>query len=408
MKIDLLEMLQMELRSLNIQMLLLSEPYENFQDFDFHFLKQNLVEFNYEKLMECLKETVEPGTIFLFHEYLCVQYIFFAFPEEVRREYGQEYCLIGPILFQPVTTSEFQKFINVYHIKPEHYRDIQEFYNQIPVFPSSDVLFAMLMPFIKSFLGEEIQIRTTNVGEAGFLPIHYEEYQHTDVSQTSLQALEARYQAETDFLNAVCEGNTEQALLLYHKYSQYRIVPRVADQVRNEKNMLLALNTALRKATQMCSIHPFHLDNLSTQVAIQIENCTRVNQLYTLARTMIRKYCMMVKNHSRKGYSLLIQISMDYIDTNYPGDVSLDSLSKFCSVTNSYLSALFKKETGTTITDYINQIRIRKALSLLNTTNISIQDIALQCGYREASYFTRIFKKYQGISPKDYRKKIQG
>lgn len=406
MQVDLLEMMKSEMKSLNIQMLLLSEPYDNIQNFDFQFLKQNLVDFSYEKLMETLKETIEPGTVLLFHEYFCVHYIFFEFPEEARREYGHEYCLIGPVMLHPASVSTFQKFINTYHIMPEHYRDIQEFYNQIPVFPSGDVLYAALMPFVKGFLGEAVQIRTTDAGNAGFLPINYEQYQMKTEPGTSLQALEARYQAEAAFLNAVSEGNIEQALLLYHKYSRFRLPARVADPLRNDKNMQLALNTALRKAVQTDYIHPIHLDNLSTQIAIQVENCTNRNQLETLCRTMIRKYCMLVQNYSRKGYSSLILLSLDYIDMHYTDDISLDSLAKRCSVTNSYLSALFKKETGTTVTDYINQIRIRRAITLLNTTNISIQDIAQQCGYQDAGYFTKTFKRYQGLNPKDYRKKI--
>lgn len=78
-----------------------------------------------------------------------------------------------------------------------------------------------------------------------------------------------------------------------------------------------------------------------------------------------------------------------------------------CSVTGSYLSTLFKKETGVTITDYINTTRIRQSLILLNSTNLSISEIAARCGFVDANYYSRIFKKFQGKTPKHYRESVQ-
>lgn len=222
-------------------------------------------------------------------------------------------------------------------------------------------------------------------------------------SEASFQALEDRYRAENDFLTAVTNGNVEDSLKLYYKFCQFRLMPRVADQIRDQKDITITLNTLLRKAVQAASVHPYHIDGLSTQFAVQIENCTSLNQLTTLARTMVRKYCLLVKNYSRRGYSSLVQLSLDHIDTHYSQELSLDSLAKLCGVTNSYLSALFKKETDVNITDYIHTTRLRHALQLLNSTHMTVKDIALQCGYEDSNYFTRIFKKYQGLSPKEYR-----
>jgi len=67
---------------------------------------------------------------------------------------------------------------------------------------------------------------------------------------------------------------------------------------------------------------------------------------------------------------------------------------------------LFKKETGTTLTDYIHTVRMRKALTFLNGTSLSIQTIASVCGYSDLNYFIRIFKRRYGLSPKQYQKSI--
>ena len=75
-----------------------------------------------------------------------------------------------------------------------------------------------------------------------------------------------------------------------------------------------------------------------------------------------------------------------------------------CSVSSSYLSALFKKETSMTVTDYIHYTRIRQALFLLNVSGLSVGEIASRCGFSDANYFTRTFKKLQGKTPKSYRR----
>ena len=122
---------------------------------------------------------------------------------------------------------------------------------------------------------------------------------------------------------------------------------------------------------------------------------------------MVRKYCLLVKNYSRRDYSSLVQTCLDYIDFHYSEDLSLDLMAKLCSVSNTYLSSLFKKEVNMTLTDYINSTRIRQSLILLNTTTMSIQEISMKCGFSDSNYFTRTFKKFQGQSPKGYRETIR-
>ena len=143
------------------------------------------------------------------------------------------------------------------------------------------------------------------------------------------------------------------------------------------------------------------------QIAVQLESMTSLSSLDAFAPTIVRKYCLLVKNYSRRGYSSLVQTCLDYIDFHYAENLSLDSMARLCSVTNSYLSSLFKKEVSMTLTDYINSTRIHQSLILLNTTSLSIQEIAVQCGFSDANYYARTFKKLQGQSPKGYRDSIR-
>ena len=101
----------------------------------------------------------------------------------------------------------------------------------------------------------------------------------------------------------------------------------------------------------MGHVHPMHIATRARQIAIQIESCLTLKQLDNLTSSMIRKYCILVNNYSRRTYSALIQECLDYIDFHYNMELSLASLAKIFSVSVSYLSSLLNQETVTLLTD---------------------------------------------------------
>ena len=104
-----------------------------------------------------------------------------------------------------------------------------------------------------------------------------------------------------------------------------------------------------------------------------------------------------------KDYSPLTQRAITFIDTDLAADLSLRTISHALNISSSYLSTSFKKETGQTITDYINRRRISHAKHLLRSTALQVQTVAQQCGIIDVHYFSKVFKKIVGITPKQYR-----
>lgn len=107
-----------------------------------------------------------------------------------------------------------------------------------------------------------------------------------------------------------------------------------------------------------------------------------------------------------KGYSLLIQKVITQMDSDLTADLTLNTLAHKLNVNPSYLSTLFKKETGVTLTEYVNRRRIEHSILLLNSTSLQIQTIAQHCGIPDVNYFTKMFKKQIGKTPKEYRELI--
>lgn len=96
---------------------------------------------------------------------------------------------------------------------------------------------------------------------------------------------------------------------------------------------------------------------------------------------------------------------LDYIHENYSEELGLSNLSRIVNLNEQYFCRLFKKATGSNVTDYVNFIRIYNAEKLMKT-NMNISEIAEITGFSSLSYFNRIFKKYKQYSPRDYKKLI--
>ena len=99
-----------------------------------------------------------------------------------------------------------------------------------------------------------------------------------------------------------------------------------------------------------------------------------------------------------------VKQAKNYIENNYANfDVSLQTVASALGISGNYLSTLFGKEEGVSFNQYLQHVRMNKSTTLLNTSSNTIQEIAFQCGFEDANYFSKCFKKVMGITPKQYR-----
>lgn len=107
---------------------------------------------------------------------------------------------------------------------------------------------------------------------------------------------------------------------------------------------------------------------------------------------------------SQDKYSRLLEEAQKYVKQNYSSnEISLNMVASHVGISPSYFSTIFRQETGSTFTEYLTEIRMEKARELLRCTSKKTAEIAYDVGYKDAHYFSYIFKKTQGLTPKDYR-----
>lgn len=121
-----------------------------------------------------------------------------------------------------------------------------------------------------------------------------------------------------------------------------------------------------------------------------------------LERLSVLLFHIMEKDSSSKNMLLIDHIKA-YIHDNLQSELSLTTISVQVCYNSSYISHIFKKVTGESLFQYINNARIKRAEELLESTDLTIQEIAFSVGYDTPQYFNKVFKNVTGLTPRDYR-----
>ena len=122
---------------------------------------------------------------------------------------------------------------------------------------------------------------------------------------------------------------------------------------------------------------------------------------------LVYEYIMAARNElllNKSASTSIIKDAVTYIDKNYSKDISLKELSDICGISGQHFCRIFKKEFGMRPLEYLAKKRISEAKVLLCNTGKSISLIGEETGYKDITYFGMVFKKYEGISPSEYRK----
>ena len=98
-----------------------------------------------------------------------------------------------------------------------------------------------------------------------------------------------------------------------------------------------------------------------------------------------------------------IKSVLEYIEAHYSDPLRLESLARIANMNPKYFCRIFRSVTGRAPMDYVNFYRIEQAAHLLITSSLPITTVGLECGFTEASYFTKVFQKYKNTTPKQYR-----
>lgn len=347
-----------------------------------------------------LLHKVEQNTVYTIEYGLC-SFTYFLLPQL----HPDVLLIIGPYVTQQLTTQEILELAEQYQIDPKHHKYLYQFHTSIPFFPKSSHLHLMLDTFFDRLWGKGNYSSETVQQEFAGGKSFWPDLQLSEEDNVLLNAaiMEERYRHENELIQAVRSGQLRRVESFLSRMSPNAFEQRLSNPLRNVKNYCIITNTLLRKAAEQGGVHPVHINTVSSGFAYKIEQLSTTAEGTSLIAEMAQSYCQLVRHHATKGYSPPIQKAIILIDSNLGGDLSLSRLAKELNINSSYLSTLFKKETGQTFTAYINHQRIQHAAHLLRTTNLQVQTVAQHCGIMDFHYFCRVFKNSVGKTPTEYR-----
>ena len=395
MRVDPLQILTKLAAVQNIPTRRVTPPFEGLEEFDYGLRRSLDPQFDWQEFGQLLLDSTPENTLLLVEGTFELHFALFRIPDEKNTVF-----LIGPWTMGPRTPSA-RKWVRRY-LGEAGEAAVQEYYNGVKILEASD-FYGALRVVVDTMFGCTVPVQELKE----FLPFQFHpdtRYFHEPEFQKEIPVtmLEQRYESENRILDAVARGDEEAAIEAMHQHSRFTYGGRFEGTLYQQKNKMIVLNTLLRKAIEPSKVHPYYIDAISSKYSRIIEEANEVPN--EMMWQMTRDYCAYVRRYSLKEYSPAVQKVMNYVNLNVAEPLTLKNLAAMCFISPSYLSALFKQETGSTLIDYINTQRVNRAAQLLVQNNHTIAAVAEEVGILDVNYFTKIFKKTLGVTPTRYRR----
>lgn len=149
--------------------------------------------------------------------------------------------------------------------------------------------------------------------------------------------------------------------------------------------------------------HNCYINLNSTNFMKQLTSLSTKAELCSYIYEQITFFIATLKQKELTSPNSIADKVCEYIDTNYMHNITLENMSSMVGLSSHYFSKIFKAEKDLTFSEYLCLIRIKESKKLLKNTNLTVSSIGLQVGYNDPNYFTRVFKRSESLTPKEYR-----
>ena len=215
------------------------------------------------------------------------------------------------------------------------------------------------------------------------------------------------YEREIEFYQSVKMGNIKEVNRLFKPLGGSGFGRLSDDDLRNLKYHLIV---TIAFITRYCIEGGMEMEtayNLSDIYILRTDRCVSEEEIRSVHRQVVDDFTGRMHAIIKKGlYSKPVLICLDLIYDNLHNKITLNDLADNVGLSAPYLSKLFHKEVGVTVSQYISQKRVEAAENLLKFSDYSCIEISNYLCFNSESYFIQVFKSYTKLTPKEYREKF--
>ena len=213
------------------------------------------------------------------------------------------------------------------------------------------------------------------------------------------------YEAEKELLLKVKNGDIIGAKNVLNDLLAYMLFSS-GGNIEIIKSRTLELCTLLSRASMEGGSDFDKLFGLNYNFLGEINKINNIEDLTYWLVNILDKFTENVFHVNDSKNAIIIQRAISFINENYKNNLTLSTVANLVHLNASYFSSIFKKETSLSFSSYLNKVRIEKSKLLLKNYDESILNIALEVGFEDQSYFTKVFKLLTKMTPKEYQQKL--
>ena len=314
--------------------------------------------------------------------------------------YKDKPVVLGPYLAEEMTIGRSIQICNQIDKKNMDAKDLLIYYGRYPVIPVN-IMDKILRGVLRSLGLENLSEHYTRYMGDSSNDYHDED----ELVKLSNANIETHYMAERKYMDAIKRGNTQE-VLHYRKLLSENASGMWSKKFNMEDVRLgLAVNRAMsRIAAYEAGVPAPIIHKITTKESASIAAAQSQKQMIDACETMLKEFCDIVRSIKNDKYSAMTQSIMYSINQHYMNELTIKDIARELSITESYMIAQFKEETGMTPAVYLRKVRLEKAAGLLISTNDEIQKISGSVGIPDANYFVKLFKAEFQMTPGAYRK----
>lgn len=214
------------------------------------------------------------------------------------------------------------------------------------------------------------------------------------------------YKLERKLVDAIQELDLEKSRELLNKINSLERAKLSKEPVNSLKYSLVGSCTIFTRAVISAGLDTETAFMLSDYYINLIDETKGIKQIQELEYKMLYDFIRILKTNKEYIYNPIVNRTIHYIKKNIEKKLTLKKLASFVDVHPNYLSSVFKKQVGKPLNEYVNEQKIAAIKIYMNNTNLSTTEISNTFNFSHVSYFCILFKKYTGLTPKEYKKKI--